>query len=298
MNYKNLQHKIEILKDKKQKLNDEIYVIHQDSDQYLHEIYQEISIINEDISNKFFKESNRNILFNDRLQLSIISIKNEIRTIESYLDIIIGPSDDIDNYINQLEILETKLNDINEQQSITLLPIYDTNLYKLILNEINKKKYILDINFIENSISNEFKRLEDNFHDNDNQFNDIYHNITNYYDNLMLTTITTIDKQQKENLNIINHNLEIYGNIMKDHINDDKIIIHDDIDQMFHNMLTLFIDESNISVGNINEEYIEINPTTETAAKLGKYHCYFNIDMSFISRIFDVFILYFSLLII
>ena len=270
MNNKNLHYKIDILKDRKQQLNHEIHEIYNDSDQHLNEIYQEISLINEEISNKFFKESNHNILFYDRLQLSMITIKNEIRTIESYMDMnIMGPNDDIDNYINQLEIFETKLIDLNEQQSTSLLPIYDTNLYHLILNEINKKVYILDINYIENSIKKEFQRLEDNFIDNDNQFNEIYNNITNYYNNLMLSTITIIDKQQIENLNIINHNLDIYSNIMKDHINDDKIIIHDDIDQMFHDMLSSFIDDSNISIGNINEEYMEINPTTETAAKLG-----------------------------
>ena len=270
MNNKILHHKIDILKDKKQQLNYEIHEIYNNSDQYLNEIYQEISIINEEISNKFFKESNHNILFYDRLQLSLITIKNEIRTIESHMDMnIIGPNDDIDNYINQLELFETKLIDLNEQQSTLLLPIYDTNLYHLILNEINKKVYILDIHYIENSIKNEFQRLEDNFNENENQFNEIYNNITNYYNNLMLSTINIIDKQQIENLNIINHNLDIYSNIMKENINDDKIIIHDDIDQMFHDMLSSFIDDSNISIGNINEEYMEINPTTETAAKLG-----------------------------
>lgn len=269
MNNKNLHHKIDILKDKKQQLNYEIHEIYNKSDQYLNEIYQEISIINEEISNKFFKESNHNILFYDRLQLSITTIKNDIRTMESYMDMNIGPSDDIDNYINQLESFETKLFDLNEQQSTLLLPIYDTNLYHLILNEINKKVYILDINYIENSIKNEFQRLEDNFKNNSNQFNEIYNNITNYYNNLMLSTITIIDKQQIENLNTINHNLDIYSNIMKDNINDDKIIIHDDIDKMFHDMLSSFIEDSNISIGNINEEYMEINPTTETAAKLG-----------------------------
>lgn len=270
MNNKNLHHKIDMLKDKKQQLNYEIHEIYNNSDQYLNEIYQEISIINEEISNKFFKESNHNILFYDRLQLSLITIKNEIRTIESLMDMnIIGPNDDIDNYINQLELFETKLIDLNEQQSTLLLPIYDTNLYHLILNEINKKVYILDIHYIENSIKNEFQRLEDNFNENENQFNEIYNNITNYYNNLMLSTINIIDKQQIENLNIINHNLDIYSNIMKENINDDKIIIHDDIDQMFHDMLSSFIDDSNISIGNINEEYMEINPTTETAAKLG-----------------------------
>ena len=270
MNNKNLHHKIDILKDKKQQLNYEIHEIYNNSDQYLNEIYQEISIINEEISNKFFKESNHNILFYDRLQLSLITIKNEIRTIESHMDMnIIGPNDDIDNYINQLELFETKLIDLNEQQSTLLLPIYDTNLYHLILNEINKKAYILDIHYIENSIKNEFQRLEDNFNENENQFNEIYNNITNYYNNLMLSTMNITDKQQIENLNIINHNLDIYSNIMKENINDDKIIIHDDIDQMFHDMLSSFIDDSNISIGNINEEYMEINPTTETAAKLG-----------------------------